>query len=243
MPPKNKMSKGKVGTSTVTFLDISEIRDDCVIMRDGTLRAVLLCSSVNFALKSEDEQNATIQAYMQFLNSIDFPLQIVIQSRRLNIDGYLEKLKVIEKQQTNELLRVQIADYLDYVKELISLGEIMTKRFYLVAPYNPQSDKKRGFFQRLLSVLAAAGTVKLSRDEFARYAEALGKRMEFLISGLASTGLNAVRLDTQGLIELYYNSYNPELGEQQPLVQLDKLQVEPAQPLPEQSNDKKSKKQ
>ena len=209
-------------------------------MRDGTLRGVLLCSSVNFALKSEDEQTATIQAYMQFLNSIDFPLQIVIQSRKLNIDGYLEKLKVIEKQQTNELLRVQIADYLDYIKELISLGEIMTKRFYLIAPYNPQSDKRRNFFQRLLSILAAAGTVKLSRDEFERYAEALGKRMEFLISGLASTGLTAVRLDTQGLIELYYNSYNPELGEQQPLASLEKIQVEAAAPLEERDTKKKN---
>jgi len=92
MPPKNKMSKGKVGPSTVTFLDIAEIRDDCVVMRDGTLRGVLLCSSINFALKSDDEQTATIQGYMQFLNSVDFPLQIVIQSRKLNIDGYLEKL-------------------------------------------------------------------------------------------------------------------------------------------------------
>lgn len=239
MPPKNKMAKGKVGASTVSFLDIYEIRDDCVIMRDGTLRGVLLCSSINFALKSDDEQNAIIQAYMQFLNSIDFPLQIVIQSRRLNIDGYLEKLKAMEKQQTNELLRVQIADYLDYVKELISLGEIMTKRFYVVAPYDPQSDKRRGFLQRVKSILSAAGTVRLSREEFARYAEALGKRMEFLIGSLASIGLTAVRLDTQGLIELYYNSYNPELGEQQPLALIEKIQVEAAQPLPEESEAKK----
>lgn len=233
------MSKGKVGASTTSFLDIVEIRDDCVVMRDGTLRAVVLCSSVNFALKSEDEQNATIQAYMQFLNAIDFPLQIVIQSRKLNIDGYLEKLKATEKQQTNELLRVQIADYLDYVKELISLGEIMTKRFYLVVPYNPQSDKKRNFMQRLITILSAAGTIKLSRDQFERYAEALGKRVEFIISGLASVGLTAARIDTQGLIELYYNSYNPELGEQQPLVAMDKLQVEANQPLSEVEEENK----
>jgi len=242
MPPKNKLTKNKIRSSTVNFLDIAEIRDDCVIMRDGTLRGVLLCSSVNFALKSEDEQNATIQAYMQFLNSLDFPLQIVIQSRKLNIDGYLEKLKVMEKQQTNELLRVQIADYLDYVKELISLGEIMTKRFYVIGQYNPLSDKKRSFFQRLKQVLSAAGTISLTRDQFERYAEALGKRMEFIISGLASIGLSAVRLDTQSLIELYYNSYNPDLGEQQPLVEIDKLQVEPPGPLAEESVNEKDNK-
>ncbi len=235
------MAKNKIGTSTVSFLDISEIRDDCVIMRDGTLRGVLLCSSVNFALKSEDEQNATIQAYMQFLNSIDFPLQIVIQSRKLNIDSYLEKLKIMEKQQTNELLRVQIADYLDYIKELISIGEIMTKRFYVVAPYNPKSDNRRNFWQRLSSILAAAGTIKLTREQFERYAEALGKRLEFLMSGLASIGLSAVRLDTQGLIELYYNSYNPELRENQPLVELGKLQVEPLSPLSNEEEVKNKK--
>lgn len=242
MPPKNKMSKGKVGASTVSFLDIMEIRDDCVVMRDGTLRAVLLCSSINFALKSEDEQTATIQAYMQFLNAVDFPLQIVIQSRKLNIDGYLEKLKVLEKQQTNELLRVQIADYLDYVKELISLGEIMTKRFYMVAPYDPKSDKKKNFFKRLTTILAAAGTIKLSRDEFERYSEALGKRTEFLISGLASVGLVAARIDTQGLIELYYNSYNPNIGEQQPLAAVEKLQLEANEPLAESADDNKKRK-
>ncbi|MDZ4229861.1 MAG: hypothetical protein U1C53_01865, partial [Candidatus Veblenbacteria bacterium] len=160
-------------------------------------------------------------------------------SRKLNIDGYLEHLKALEKQQTNELLRVQIADYLDYVKELISLGDIMTKRFYVIAQYNPLSDKRRNFFQRLASVLSAAGTVKLSREQFERYAEALGKRMEFLISGFASMGLTAIRLDTQGLIELYYNSYNPDLGEQQPLAPLEKLQVEPLSALPDESAGKR----
>jgi len=226
--------------STKQLVEVADIRDNVVFLKNGSLRAVIEVSATNFELKSEAEQTAILQNFQNFLNSIDFPLQIVIQSRKLNIDGYLEKLKVIEKQQTNELLRVQIADYLDYIKELISLGEIMTKRFYLIAPYNPQSDKRRNFFQRLLSILAAAGTVKLSRDEFERYAEALGKRMEFLISGLASTGLTAVRLDTQGLIELYYNSYNPELGEQQPLASLEKIQVEAAAPLAEGDTKKKN---
>lgn len=225
MPSKNKLAKSKP-PSTSMYLDIAEIKDDVVVMKDSTIRGVLMCSSVNFALKSEDEQNATIQAYVQFLNSFEFPFQIVIQSRRLNIDGYLERLKEAEKQQTNELLRVQISEYVAYIKELISLGEIMTKRFYLVVPYNPSSDKRRGFWQRLKSVLSAAGVVQISREQFERYTEALEQRLNFVVSGLGSMGVKAVRLDTQSLIELYYNTYNPELKEQEKLVKIEELRVE-----------------
>jgi len=221
----NKLAKPKP-PSTIQYLDIAEVKEDIVVMKDGTLRAVLLCSSVNFALKSEDEQNATIQAYVGFLNSIDFPLQIVIQSRKLNIDGYLQKLTELEKQQTNELLRVQISEYVAYIKELISLGEIMTKRFYVVVPYNPSTDKRRGFWQRLSSIFAAAGTIRLSHDQFAHYAEALNQRVGFAQGGLSSMGVTAARLDTQSLIELYYSTYNPEIRETEKLAKLEQVQVE-----------------
>lgn len=226
MPKSNKLAKAKVGPSTTTYLDIAEVKDSAVVMKDGTLRAVLLCSSINFALKSEDEQTATIRAYVGFLNSLDFPLQIVIQSRKLNIDAYLKKLAEAEKQQPNELLRVQISEYMAYVKELISLGEIMTKRFYVVVPYNPHSDKRRRFWDRLRSVLTAAGAVKLSREDFTHYLDALEKRVSFVTTGLASVSVTAARLDTQSLIELYYTTYNPDVREQQKLVDLNKLQVE-----------------
>src|SRR3990167_1154544 len=117
---KPQKGKGKKA-STQKYLDISEIKEDTVVMKDGTLRSVLLISSINFALKSESEQNAIIAAYVNFLNTLDFPLQIVIQSRKLNIDGYLEKLKKSEKEQTNELLRMQIHDYREYVEQLMEL--------------------------------------------------------------------------------------------------------------------------
>ena len=123
----NKLAGKKITSSTQQYLDIAEFREDTVIMRDGTLRAVLLVASINFALKSEDEQNAIIAAYVGFLNNLDFPLQIVIQSRELNIDNYLSFLKQKEKEQTNELLKIQTAEYLQYVGELISLGKIMNK--------------------------------------------------------------------------------------------------------------------
>src|SRR3989339_282798 len=117
-----KLAGKKPSTSTQSFLDIASIHDDVVIMKDGTLRVVLLVSSINFSLKSEDEQNALISAYASFLNSIDFPIQIVIQSRPLNIDGYLMRLGQMEKDQKNELLKMQIADYRNFVREMVDLG-------------------------------------------------------------------------------------------------------------------------
>ena len=223
---KPQKGKGKKA-STQKYLDISEIKEDTVVMKDGTLRSVLLISSINFALKSESEQNAIIAAYVNFLNTLDFPLQIVIQSRKLNIDGYLEKLKKSEKEQTNELLRMQIHDYREYVEQLIELGEIMTKRFYIVVPYNPLSDKQKKWFRRAIETFKAATIVRLSQDRFLKRKRDLMMRVEHVISSLNSIGLKAVILDTQSLIELYYNSYNLGLSERQKLVDLNQIQVEP----------------
>ena len=226
MQKKELLGPKKNLPSTVSHLPIKEIMDDVVVMKDGTLRAVLLCSSINFILKGEEEQKAIVQAYVQFLNALDFSLQIVVQSRKLNIDGYLNKLDEMSRQQSNELLRVQTADYLSYIKELISMGDIMTKRFYVVIPYSPGADKRRGFFERLVSIFSAATSVQLSRTQFTKYLEATEQRVNYIISGLNSLGLKSVRLDTQGLVELYYTSYNPDLMETQKLAELDKLQVE-----------------
>ena len=144
--PENKLAKNRINASTQEYLDIAEIKDDTVIMKDGTLRAVLLVSSINFALKSEDEQNAVIDGYVRFLNNLNFTLQIVIQSRELDINNYLDYLKVKEKEQTNKLLKSQTGEYIEYIKELTSLGKIMNKRFYVVVPYDPGTDKHKNFF-------------------------------------------------------------------------------------------------
>lgn len=221
----NKLSGKKITSSTQEYLDIAEFREDTVIMRDGTLRAILLVASINFALKSEDEQNAIIAAYVGFLNNIDFPLQIVIQSRELNIDNYLAFLKQKEKEQTNELLKIQTAEYLQYVGELISLGKIMNKRFYIVVIYNPLSDREKGFFSRLLESLRPASLLKMKEERFLKRRSELTKRVENVISGLASMGLNAVLLDTQSLIELFYNTYNPETSTNQRLVDIKELRL------------------
>lgn len=217
--------KNKISNSTQSYLSIAEIRDDTVVMKDGTLRAVLLVSSINFALKSEDEQNAVIDAYARFLNNIDFTLQIVIQSRELDIDNYLQFLKTKEKEQINRLLKAQTADYIEYIQELISLGKIMNKRFYVVVPYNPLTDKNKNFFRQLGEALKPATTIKLKDKTFRSYQEMLDRRVASVAGGLESLGVAVARLDTQSLIELYYKTYNPETSKNQGLADLDKIRV------------------
>ncbi|OQX71460.1 hypothetical protein B6D52_01470 [Candidatus Parcubacteria bacterium 4484_255] len=212
--------------STQKYLDIAEIKNDCLVLKDGSLRAILLASSINFALKSEDEQKAVIQSYTRFLNTLEFPIQIVIHSRPFNIEPYVNKLNVLRYNQTNELLRNQTTDYRDFIKELIDLGEIMSRRFYVVVRYNPAGDKKRGFLSNALGVLSAAVIVKVKRERFKLYRELLFRRVDNIISGLSSMGIKSAPLDTQSLIELFYNIYNPSEAKNQKLVDLKKLRIE-----------------
>lgn len=221
-----KLAGSKPGPSTQRFLDIAEIREDTVILKDGTLRAVLLISSINFALKSEEEQEAIIAGYVGFLNALEFPLQIVIQSRKLNIEGYINRLVESEKTQTNELLKAQIADYRAFIGELISLGEIMAKKFFVVVPYDPFTNKRKGFFSRLQEAFQPASAVRLKEKQFQDRKHDLESRVDNVASNLNSLGLQSVRLDTQTLIELYYSVYNPDVAETEKLADVGKLQVE-----------------
>lgn len=221
-----KLAGSRPKNSTQKFLDIAEIRDDLVILNNGTVRSVLLVSSINFDLKSEDEQRAIVSGYVSFLNSLDYSLQIVVQSRPLNIDDYLDRIKKIEKEQTNELLRMQTADYRQFVRELLTLERIMSKRFYIVVPYSPTTDKKRSFVDRFASVFSTAKVVQLSRKRFDEFSTQLNKRTNFIAGGLESLGLRSQRLNTQALIELYYNSYNPDLFQKQGLENINKLRVD-----------------
>jgi len=211
--------------STQRYLKIADIKQDTVIMKDGTLRAILMVSSINFALKSEDEQQAIISAYITFLNNIDFLLQIVVQSRELNINGYLEAMRKRANEQTNELLKNQTFQYIDYVSQLVSLGKIMNKRFYVVVPYNPISDKRKGFWQSLVEAFKPVDVINLKEERFIVLKKQLENRVDNIVSGLTSMGLNAVRLDTQGLIELFYNSYNQKTAANEPLDSIEKINI------------------
>lgn len=222
-----KVKKKKSGKpSTQTHLPIAEIKDGVVILKDGTLRAVLMTSSINFALKSEDEQNALISSYVSFLNSLDFPLQIVIQSRKLQIKPYVEKLIQLEKEQPNELLRIQTADYRSFIQELIQMGQIMTKRFYVVVPYDPLSNNRKSFWARFKEVLKPALSVRLKDERFKQRVEDLNMRLRQVFSGLQGMGLEVIQLDTQAVIELFYSSYNPDISFAEQLQPIEQLQIE-----------------
>lgn len=216
----------KQAPSTQQYLDIAEIKYNTVVMKDGSLRAVLAVSSINFALKSEDEQNAIISSYVSFLNNIGTPIQIVVQSRDLNIQGYLDYLKEKEREQTNRLLKIQTAEYIEYIKELVSLGKIMEKKFYVVVSYSPKGDENRSFFAQLLEIFKPANILKLKEVRFLKYKESLSRRVDSISSGLRSMGVSTNQLNTQELIELYYKTYNPETANNQELEDVRKLQIE-----------------
>lgn len=221
-----QLAKPKPGPATSTYLDIAEIRDDMVILKDGTVRAVLLVSSINFALKSEDEQEAIIQSYMGFLNGLEYPIQIVIQSRRMIIDAYLKALREQERKTENDLLRAQIADYRTFVSELVEMGQIMQKRFYLVIQYDPLTNKRKNFWMRLSEAMSPAASAKLNQKQLADRIEQLYRRVEVVQGELNSMGLTSARLDTQSLIELYYNVYNPDIFEEEKLSDFSEFQLE-----------------
>lgn len=217
-----EMQKPNKGATvpTQSYLRLSEIRDNVVIMNDGTLRAVIAVSSTNFDLKNEDEQNGLIYAYQRFLNSIEFPIQILMQSRRIDIGDYIEKLNRLMERQTNELLKVQTGEYIEFINKLIENANIMSKSFYIVIPYsisiNPPAT---GFFGKMFGASKAQELTHkleiLKKDE-----ELLDQRVNSLASGISGLGLKAIRLDTAELIELYYNSFNFESA---PLLDASKL--------------------
>jgi hypothetical protein len=221
-----KLAGSKPKNSTQKFLDIAEIRNDTVILKDGTLRAVVLVSSINFALKSEEEQNAIISSYVTFMNSFDYPLQIVVQSRKLNIDGYLMDLQKKEKAQMNDQLRMLMTDYRQFVNELVDLGDIMSKTFYVVIPYSPISDKKKSFWTRLYEVFNPSSLINLKEKNYQKYRRTLMQRVEQTMMGLNSMGLQSAVLDTQSLIELYYKAYNPVVSENQELQDVQKIRID-----------------
>lgn len=221
-----KLAGNKPSQSTQLFLDISEIKNDTVIMKDGTLRAVMMVSSINFALKSEEEQEAIVSGYVTFLNYLDFPIQIVIQSRKLDIDTYIKRLEEAERDLTNDLLKRQILDYKAYIKELVELGDIMTKTFFIVVPFSPIESQSSGFFSRLAAVFSPTKVIQLKTEKFNKFLHELNQRVEHVRMNISSLGLTTVRLDTQGLIELYYNVYNPIVSQSQRLPDLKKLRID-----------------
>jgi type IV secretory pathway VirB4 component len=201
------MAGNKPTSSTQSFLDIAEIKEGTVVLKDGSLRAIVVVSATNFSLKSAEEQNALIGSYQSLLNSLDFPVQILMQSRRLDINSYLEKMRGIMQQQTNELLRLQTQEYIEYISKLIEFASIMNKTFYIVIPYSVEAVKTN-FLSRLGILFNPAGNIKLQKEDFEKHRETLAQRVDQVSGELAGMGLRTISLNTEELVELMYNSYN-----------------------------------
>lgn len=220
-------NKGSSGSSTQRYVDVESIRDGVIILKNGGLRAVVLVSSINFELKSSVEQEAIIAQYQNFLNSLDFPLQIVVQSRRFNIDPYLERLKGEEAQQTNELLRLQISEYREFIKNLNEVSNIVAKHFYIVVPFSTVESSEGGIFRTLSNIFNQKKTVNAQGEMFASFRSQLLQRVDHVMNGLSPIGLRGTVLGTEEIIELLYNSYNPSLFTTSIIKNIEQVELNP----------------
>lgn len=198
--------------STQQILEIQEIKDDIVFLRGGGLRAVIMVSGVNIELKSEEEQNVILYAFQNFLNALDYSLQLVVHSRKLNIDGYLVSLEERERQEKNDLLKTQITEYREFVKSFVEMNAIMSKTFYAVVPYEAPVigiQKKKGGLFSFGKKKSSPAAQQEEQQNFAAHIAQLEQRVEQVNEGLRRAGLRTARLTTEELIELFYNLYNP----------------------------------
>lgn len=224
-----KSSKKSAITSTQLHLQIAEIRDNLLILKNGGVRAIVKTSSVNVHLKSEDEQNAVIYSYQNFLNTLEFPIQIVVRSKKLDLDNYLDDLGGIAKKQTHTLLKEQTVDYIDYIKRLIEYADIMQKEFYVVVPYDPPRAKKPTLIQKFMQRMSQKDSIMELRQrnrEFETLYKGLMQRVNVTSSGLQNCGLKADQLKTDELVTLFYECYNPRTSRLQKFKKSSELAVD-----------------
>ncbi len=195
--------------STQDFVPIKEVRDGIVIMKDNGLRAVLLASSINFALKSEDEQTAFIVQFQNFLNSLDFSCQIFVQSRQLDIRPYVATLEEAYKGQLDDLMRIQIREYIEFIRSFTEAANIMTKNFFIVVPYTPAVISTSGGAASLLPFGKKKTNAAEENRTFEEQATQLEQRIAIVQQGLVRTGVRTVQLGTEEAIELLYKMFNP----------------------------------
>jgi hypothetical protein len=213
-------TKGKANKSTQSTLLISEIKDGIVVMRDGSMRGVILGSAINFDLMSPQEQEGIEFAYQGFLNSIHFPVQIVIKSQRIDISGYLEKLQALRSEQANELLATLMDDYIANIKSLVEEVHIMDKQFYVVVPYFPPMTvpENTNFIQGIKAAFQPPPVITVAEEDFHKYKQELSQRMALVASGMTQMGIRAISLGSQELVDLYYGWYNPDVAGNQKLI-------------------------
>jgi len=199
--------------TTQQIIPIEEIREGIVVLKNGELKLLLMVSTVNFDLKNEDEQSAILLQYQNFLNSLDFSLQIYVQSRKFDIKPYVAILEQRLTQQTNELLKIQTKEYISFVQNLTEANNIMSKLFFVVIPFASNIiSGKGGLFSKLGIGASNKKGSKKEKERFDEYRSQLEQRRDIVVAGLSRLGLKAQQLGTEELVELFYKAFNP--GEQ-----------------------------
>jgi len=203
--------------ATQQFVTVKEIRNGTIVLKDGSYRGALICSSINFGLKSSDEQHAIILGFQNFLNTLDFSIQIVVNSRKMDLRPYLALLEEKAPEQKTELMRIQLREYVEFVRSFADQANIMTKSFYIIVPYTPRVSAANAMsFLRhdSASVKNASAETSFEEDHIQ-----LAQRLSLVVGGLSGTGVRAIPLGTEEVIELLYRSFNP--GELENPIRLD----------------------
>ncbi|HEY1064373.1 MAG TPA: hypothetical protein VGE30_03730 [Candidatus Saccharimonadales bacterium] len=240
MPPQPQAQVGAAAqaqppkanpNSTQNALQIAEIRDGIVIMNDGSFRSVVMLKSINFDLMSPQEQEAVEYSYQGFLNSLYFPIQIFIRSQKVDLAPYIQKLDRIRMEHDNMLLALLMEDYIGYIDQLSQQANIMDKKFYVVIPYFPHEDMKKAALDQSKNFFSGLGSLFSSKEVHVTINEAdleaakteLRNRVQALLNGLLQSSIQGLPLDTQELIELYYDTYNPDTATRQELKNFNDL--------------------
>jgi hypothetical protein len=238
VPPKPANASGAKPAantnSTQNTLQIAEIRDGIVIMNDGSFRSVLMVKSINFDLMSSQEQEAVEYSYQGFLNSLYFPIQIFERSQKIDLSPYIEKMDKIRSEHDNMLLALLMEDYIDYIDGLSQQTNIMDKKFYVVVPYFPVIDTANKAVAQSKNFITGLGTLFNKEEQHVTINEAdlenakseLRNRVQASLAGLLQCGIKGLPLDTQELIELYYDTYNPDTATRQQLKNFDELSAD-----------------
>ncbi|MCA9348875.1 hypothetical protein KC878_01885 [Candidatus Saccharibacteria bacterium] len=224
-PQPMPMAKPPINpNSTQNTLDIAEIRDGIVVMNDGSFRAVVMCKSINFDLMSPQEREGVEYAYQGFLNSLYFPIQVFIRSRKVDLAPYIQKLEKIRSEHDNMLLSVLMQDYIYFMEDLSQQTNVMDKMFYVVIPYFREGfdaqnaiKETKNMFSNIFNFNKTADHVTIDEPTLERAKDELRNRVQAVMQGLSQSGVQSLPLDTQELIELYYDSYNPDTATRQQL--------------------------
>lgn len=197
--------------ATQEFVPIKEVRDGIVVLKDGSLRALLMASSINLALKSQDEQQAIIAQFQNFLNSLEFTAQFFVESRQLDIRPYIGLLEDRYAAELDDLMKIQIREYIAFIKDFTERANIMTKNFFIVVPYDPALIARGGVANTLETLIPnnKAEAAPVTSEQFEQYRTQLEQRMSVVEQGLVRTGVRVVKLGTEEVIELFYKLFNP----------------------------------